>query len=298
MSIEISAKLVNTLRQRTSESIMDCKKALIETKGDVDAAIEYLRKKGQAKAAKKADRITAEGIIKIAKSGNAVAMIETNCETDFVARDENFTQFVDAVLESALATHCGDVAQLADKPLHAGEAVTVEEARKALVGKIGENVTLRRISLAEATSGETLGSYVHGGRIGVIVVMKGNADEELSKGIAMHIAASNPQVVNTSDVPAAFLEKEKEIFLAQAQGQGKPADIVEKMVQGRLVKLLEEVSLVGQPFVKDPSVRVGDLLKNAKAEVVSFVRYELGEGIEKKVDNFAEEVMAQVKGGS
>jgi len=297
MSTEISAKLVNELRQRTSESIMDCKKALVETKGDIESAIEHLRKKGQAKAAKKADRITAEGMVKVARQGDVAAIIEINCETDFVARDENFTGFAEAAVQSAITAHCHDIAQLADTPLVGGTG-TVEAARQSLIAKIGENVTLRRLYLADAAAGEVVGAYTHGGRIGVVVVIKGNVDEDFAKGIAMHIAASNPQVVNPSDIPAAFLEKEKEIFMAQAQGQGKPAEIVEKMVQGRISKLLDEVSLLGQPFVKDPSMKVGDLLKASKAEVVSFVRYELGEGIEKKVDNFAEEVMAQVKGGT
>ena len=291
MSTEIPAKLVNELRKRTSEAMMDCKKALIETKGDIEAAIEFLRKKGQAKAAKKADRVTAEGMIKVALHGNLAAMIDVNCETDFVARDENFKQFVDLAIETAINEHCHDVSELT-------AVVSLEDARKALVTKIGENITLRRLYMVHAHEGEVLGAYAHGGRIGVLVVLKGNVDQDFAKGIAMHIAASNPQVVNPSDVSAEFLAKEKEIFLAQAQGQGKPAEIVEKMVQGRIAKLLEEISLLGQPYVRDPNTKVGDVLKQAKAEVLSFVRFELGEGIEKKVDNFAEEVMAQVQGAS
>jgi elongation factor Ts len=293
MSTEITAKLVNELRQRTSEAMMDCKKALVETNGDIEAAVEYLRKKGQAKAVKKADRITAEGAVKVAQHGDLAAMIEVNCETDFVARDENFKQFVDLAIEAAIKEHCHDIAQLS-------AISAVEDARKALVAKIGENITLRRLYMVHAHPGEVFGTYVHSGRIGVVVVIKGNVSEDFAKGIAMHIAASNPQVVNPSDVSKEFLDKEKEIFMAQAQaqGQGKPAEIIEKMVQGRISKLLEEVSLLRQAYVRDPNQKVGDVLQKEKAEVVSFVRYELGEGIEKKVDNFVEEVMAQVQGGS
>lgn len=291
MSTEITAALVSQLRQRTGEAMMDCKKALVETKGDIEAAIEYLRKKGQGKAAKKADRITAEGAIKVLMQGNIAAMLEVNCETDFVARDENFVQFSNLAIETAVQEHCHDIEALS-------QVAALEEARKALIAKIGENITIRRLFMVHPHAGEVLGCYVHGGRIGVIVVIQGNVTADFAKGIAMHIAASNPQVVNPSDVSSEFLAKEREIFLAQAQGQGKPPEIVEKMVQGRISKLLEEISLLGQPFVRDPNQKVGDVLKAENAQVIGFVRFELGEGIEKKVENFAEEVMAQVKGGN
>lgn len=285
----ITAALVKELRERTGVAMMDCKKALVETDGDIEKAIEEMRKSGMAKAAKKAGRIAAEGAIVIASKGNKAAMIEINSETDFVARDSNFTEFTDKVANTALIEATSDVESLLAAKV---DGVTIEESRQVLVSKIGENINVRRVVLLEA---DTLGHYRHGDQIGVVVALEGG-NEELARDIAMHIAASKPEVVAPEDVSQESVEKEKEIFAAQALESGKPADIVEKMVSGRIKKFLNEVSLLGQPFVKDPETTVGQLVAKNGAKVIHFVRFEVGEGIEKKVDNFAEEVMAQAKG--
>lgn len=287
----ISANLVNELRQRTGAGLMDCKKALTESNGDLEKAIEAMRKAGQAKADKKADRTAAEGVVIVRSNDNGAVMLEINSETDFVARDENFTKFAEAVAELALAKQSNDITSLLQEKLSSEQ--TVEEARKALIAKIGENINVRRVVFIPKKSG-VLGTYVHGGRIGVIVHVENTTDATLAKDLAMHIAASNPQVVKPEDVPAELIAKEKAIYVAQAQETGKPAEIIEKMITSRVNKFLDEASLVGQAFVKDPNVKVGTLLKNAKAEVVVFKRFAVGEGIEKKTGNFAEEVMAQV----
>ncbi len=291
----ITAALVKELRERTGAGMMECKKALVETDGDIELAIENMRKSGQAKAAKKAGRIAAEGVIVIKASGDGkkVAMAEVNCETDFVAKDDNFLSFANAVVERVLDSDVADVEALNALPLHEGEDTTVEEARQALVSKIGENMSVRRFVRME-TDGQ-IASYRHGVRIGVLVEMSGG-DEELGRDLAMHIAASNPVCVEEKDVPADLLAKEKEIIEAQAKESGKPDNIIEKMVEGRLRKFLSEVTLVGQPFVKDPDTTVGKLLKSKGANVNRFVRFEVGEGIEKKQENFAEEVAAQMRG--
>ncbi len=291
----ITAALVKELRERTGAGMMECKKALVETDGDIELAIENMRKSGQAKAAKKAGRIAAEGVIVIKASddGKKVAMAEVNCETDFVAKDDNFLSFANAVVERVLDSDVADVEALSALPLHEGEDTTVEEARQALVSKIGENMSVRRFVRME-TDGQ-IASYRHGVRIGVLVEMNGG-DEELGRDLAMHIAASNPVCVEEKDVPADLLAKEKEIIEAQAKESGKPDNIIEKMVEGRLRKFLSEVTLVGQPFVKDPDTTVGKLLKSKGANVNQFVRFEVGEGIEKKQENFAEEVAAQMRG--
>lgn len=287
----ITAALVKELRDRTGAGMMECKKALVETNGDIELAIENMRKSGQAKAAKKAGRIAAEGII-LARSNNTNAVIlEVNSETDFVSRDESFLAFANAVADAALANATTSVDTLNAIDL---DGKTVEEARLALVSKIGENIQVRRVELI-ALNGANAASYIHGGRIGVIVSVNGG-DEALSNDIAMHVAASNPQVVNPEQVSEEVIAKEKEIFVAQAKESGKPDNIIEKMIGGRLKKFLGEISLTGQPFVKDPSTSVGDLLKSHGAEVNSFIRYEVGEGIEKKQEDFAAEVMAQVQG--
>ena len=287
----ITAALVKELRDRTGAGMMECKKALVETNGDIELAIENMRKSGQAKAAKKAGRIAAEGII-LARSNNTNAVIlEVNSETDFVSRDESFLAFANAVADAALANATTSVDALNAIDL---DGRTVEEARLALVSKIGENIQVRRVELI-ALNGANAASYIHGGRIGVIVSVNGG-DEALSNDIAMHVAASNPQVVNPEQVSEEVIAKEKEIFVAQAKESGKPDNIIEKMIGGRLKKFLGEISLTGQPFVKDPSTSVGDLLKSHGAEVNSFIRYEVGEGIEKKQEDFAAEVMAQVQG--
>lgn len=291
----ITASLVKELRERTGSGMMECKKALVETGGDIEAAIELMRKSGQAKAAKKAGRTAADGIIAISQneSGQAV-MVEVNCETDFVAKDDNFVSFVDAVAERALNGGAANVESLMEQPLHDGEDITVNQAREALISKIGENMNVRRFVRMQSENG-LLCSYRHGVRIGALVEIEGG-DDALGKDIAMHVAASNPVCVSEADVPADLIAKEREIFKTQALESGKPENIVDKIVDGRVRKYLAEITLLGQAFVKDPDMTVEKLLSNAGARVVAFHRYEVGEGIEKKEENFAEEVMAQVRG--
>ncbi len=291
----ITAALVKELRERTGAGMMECKKALVETDGDVELAIENMRKSGQAKAAKKAGRIAAEGVIVIQASddGKKVAMAEVNCETDFVAKDDNFLSFANAVAERVLNSDVADVDALNALPLHEGEETTVEEARQALVSKIGENMNVRRFVRLESDG--TIANYRHGVRIGVLVDLA-SGDADLGRDLAMHVAASNPVCVEEKDVPADLLAKEKEIISAQAKESGKPDNIIEKMVEGRIRKYLAEITLTGQPFVKDPDTTVGKLLESAGASVNQFIRFEVGEGIEKKQENFADEVMAQVRG--
>ncbi len=287
----ITAAMVKELRERTGAGMMDCKKALTEADGDMEAAIEAMRKSGAAKAVKKAGRIAAEGLVVIAASddGKTAAIVEVNSETDFVAKDENFVNFANAVADTVLSSGVTDVAELANTPMASGD--TVEAAREALVAKIGENIQVRRADLIKTD--DRLGSYRHGSRIGVITELKGG-DEALGKDISMHIAASRPVCVDESGVPADMLEKEKEIFTAQALESGKPPEIVEKMIGGRMKKFLKEITLLGQPFVKDPDQTIEKLLKANDAEVIRFVRFEVGEGIEKKKEDFAEEVKAQM----
>jgi elongation factor Ts len=294
--MEITAALVKELRERTGAGMMECKKALVEAQGDIEAAIEAMRKSGQAKAAKKAGRIAADGavVIKVAPDGKRAVMVEVNSETDFVAKDANFAQFADAVGEAALASAVADVEALAAQPLRAGETTTIAEAREALIAKIGENIQIRRLVRFENVQGQ-LHSYRHGVRIGVLVEMEGGTPE-LGKDIAMHVAASNPMCVSAEQVPAEALEKEKEIFRVQALESGKPAEVVDKIIGGRVRKYLEEVTLLGQAFVKDAETTVEKLLERAGAKVHRFARVEVGEGIEKKQENFADEVMAQVRG--
>jgi len=292
----ITAAMVKELRERTGAGMMDCKKALVEASGDIEAAIEAMRKSGQAKAAKKAGRIAAEGVvmIEIAPGAQQGVLVEINCETDFVAKDDNFASFAAAVARTALAPEASDAAVLAEMPLAGDSGITVNGAREALIAKIGENVQVRRLVRFDGVEGN-LYSYRHGQRIGVIVELIGG-DETLGRDLAMHIAASNPLCVSADQVPEETLEKEREIFRAQALDSGKPANIVEKMIEGRVRKFLEEVTLVGQAFVKDPDTTVEKLLKQAGAEVRRFARIEVGEGVEKRTENFAEEVMAQVRG--
>ncbi|HID44724.1 MAG TPA: elongation factor Ts [Chromatiaceae bacterium] len=291
----ITAALVKELRERTGAGMMECKKALVETDGDIELAIENMRKSGQAKAAKKAGRIAAEGVIVIQASedGRKVAMAEVNCETDFVAKDENFLSFANAVVERVLNSDVADVEALNALPLHEGEDTTVEEARQALVSKIGENMNVRRFVRMESDG--QIASYRHGVRIGVLVDLSGG-DADLGRDLAMHVAASNPVCVEEKDVPEELLAKEKEIITAQAKESGKPDNIIEKMVEGRIRKYLAEITLSGQAFVKDPDTTVGKLLDSANAVVNQFVRFEVGEGIEKKQENFADEVAAQMRG--
>lgn len=280
----VSAALVKELRERTGLGMMECKKALVEAQGDIEAAIEEMRKSGQAKAAKKAGRIAAEGIvaIKVADDARFGVLVEVNSETDFVARDDNFLDYVQKVVDAAFSRREADVSVLMDGDL--------EGARQALVQKIGENISVRRIAIVE---GGVIGFYVHGNnRIAVLTRLEGG-DTELARDIAMHVAAVNPQVVNKEDMSTELVAKEKEIFKAQAEQSGKPANIIEKMIEGRINKFLAESSLVEQPFVKDPDTTVGALVKKAGAIVTNFVRFEVGEGIEKEKVDFAAEVRAQ-----
>jgi elongation factor Ts len=292
----ITAALVKELRQRTGAGMMDCKKALDIANGDIQLAAEELRKSGRAKADKKASRIAAEGVILAAKSADQkhAVLMEINSETDFVARDENFIAFADAVINTVLSAKSDDVQVLAKLPLVNNSALTIDEARLALIAKVGENINIRRVAITQATT-ETIGIYLHGSRIGVLVELEGGTDE-LAKDIAMHIAANKPLVISPEEVSADLVAREKEIYLAQAASSGKPKEIIEKMVGGKLKKYLDEVSLLGQPFVKDAETTVGALLSKNRAKVISFARYEVGEGIEKQEEDFVEAVMAQVKG--
>lgn len=284
----VTAALVKELRDRTAAGMLDCKKALVETDGDIELAIENMRKSGQAKAAKKAGRIAAEGVILTKVADGIATMMELNCETDFVARDENFLAFGNSVLDLAAAEKISSVDALNELELNGEKIATV---RENLVAKIGENINVRRIITIE---GDNLGAYTHGARIGVVSALVGG-DAELAKDIAMHVAASNPQFVKPEDVAAEVVEKEKAIQIEIAMQSGKPAEIAEKMVVGRMKKFTGEISLTGQPFVKDPNTSVGDLLKSKSADVTTFIRFEVGEGIEKKEEDFAAEVQAQME---
>jgi elongation factor Ts len=291
--MQITASIVKELRERTGAGMMDCKKALEEAQGDIEAAIENMRKSGIAKAAKKAGRIAAEGQIVLRQQGGQAVILEINCETDFVGKDENFSKFANAVAETILANKPATIEQLNGLPLSGTSGQTVEAARAELVAKIGENISIRRFVLQ--TNKGVAGLYLHGVRIGVLVDMSGGS-AELARDIAMHIAASKPVCINADEVPQQLLDQEKAVFISQAQESGKPAEIIEKMVSGRISKFLKEITLLGQPFVKDPDITIEKLLKSSNAVVNSFVRYEVGEGLEKKTDNFVEEVMAQAKG--
>lgn len=287
--MEITAATVKELRERTGAGMMECKKALVENNGDIEAAIEAMRKAGQAKADKKSSRIASEGLIVVQQEGNSIAMTEINCETDFVSKGDDFITFCKNVAATALKSRPANLDALLAAPC-VGADKTVEEVRKDLIAKIGENMNVRRFTLIE--SDNNLGIYLHGTRIGILVEMAGGS-VSLAKDVAMHIAASRPICISPDQVPAELVAKEKEIYSAQAAESGKPANIVEKMVEGRLKKFLDEVALVGQPFVKDPDQTVGKLLQAASAKVIRFERFEVGEGIEKKVENFADEVMKQ-----
>ena len=289
----ITASMVKELRERTGVGMMDCKKALTEADGDIEKAIEAMRKSGMAKAAKKSGRVAAEGVISFLQAdGGTTVLVEVNCETDFVAKDENFLGFVNTVAAEIAANKPADVEALMAASV---DGQTLEETRQQLVSKIGENVNVRRF-ICEDMSG-SVGGYLHGGRIGVVVELNGG-DEALARDIAMHIAGTPtpPVCVNPDDIPQELLDKEKDIFMAQAAESGKPADIIEKMIGGKLNKYKKEVALVEQPFIKDPDQTIAQLLKSADASIANFYRFQVGEGIEKKEDNFVEEVMAQAKG--
>jgi elongation factor Ts len=290
--MSITASLVKELRERTGAGMMDCKKALVETDGDIEAAVELLRTKGQAKAEKKAGRIAAEGRVEIAVDADNqnVIVMEVNSETDFVAKDESFVAFARAAAELALNEKPADMdALLATQTPEGG---SLEDARKSLIAKIGENVSVRRFEAIKASG--HIGLYLHGDRIGVAVDVTGG-DAELRRDIAMHVAASAPVCIADKDVPSEQLERERRILTEQAEQEGKPAEIVAKMIEGRLRKYLAEITLVGQPFVKDPDITVGKLLEQKGATVNSFARIEVGAGIEKKQEDFAAEVEAQVR---
>ncbi|NOQ81309.1 MAG: elongation factor Ts [Methylophaga sp.] len=291
----ITAALVKELRERTGSGMMECKKALIASNGDIDAAIEAMRKSGLAKADKKSDRIAAEGIIAIETSadGKSAVMIEVNSETDFVTKSEDFMAFVSALASVVLEAQPADLdALMALKLNDAGESIDV--VRQALIAKIGENIQVRRFELMSNDEG-IIGSYRHGDRIGSMVNLTGG-DLVLAKDIAMHVAASRPQAISAADLPADLLEKERDIVATQAKDSGKPEAIIDKMVEGRMKKFVNEISLLGQSFVKDPDVTIEQLVKKSDATVNAFKLFEVGEGIEKAEDNFAEEVMAQARG--
>ena len=290
----ITAAEVKQLRERTGAGMMECKRALVETDGNLDAAVDLMRKSGLAKADKKAGRVAAEGLIAISRSddGKTAAIVEVNCETDFVAGGDDFTQFAGAVADAALSGSVGGLDELMSESIDGGP--TVEETRRHLIAKLGENITVRHLELL--SSDDRLGTYIHSGsRIGVLVAMSGGNDD-LARNIAMHVAATNPDYLGADDIPGDVLAKEKEILSEQARNEGKPEQIVAKMVEGRLRKYLAEVTLLGQNFVMDDDVTVGKLLEKDGATISGFARFEVGEGIEKKQENFVEEVMAQARG--
>ncbi len=285
---EISASLVKELRERTGAGMMECKKALVENNGDIEAAADWLRKTGLAKADKKSDRVAAEGRIAMAQADGKAVLAEINSETDFVAKDAGFLAFVYAVANAGL--DAGDIEVLKGSKLASGD--TVDQARTALVAKVGENVQVRRMARMDSTA-NTIGAYVHGGRIGVLVEVKGG-NPELARGLAMHIAAMNPPYISAANVPAEFVAREKEIAMAQVKDSGKPVEILEKMISGKVAKTVNEMCLTGQPYVLDTNQTVEAALKAAGgAQVLNFVRLAVGEGIEKKEDDFAAEVMKQ-----
>ncbi len=297
--MSVTAEAVRQLRERTGAGMMECKRALVEVGGDLDAAAELMRKQGLAKADKKAARIAAEGVIVIEKStdGRAAAMIEVNCETDFVAREQDFRGFATDLGRVAIAARTGSLEALLAAKLPSGE--TADERRRALISKIGENISVRRVVLVEAQG--QLGAYIHGTRIGALVALDGG-DAELARDLAMHVAASNPKYLSVAQVPADAVAKEREILTEQAKGdpknQGKPDHILAQIVEGKVRKALSEITLLGQPFVRDDKLTVEKLVNGAKAKITAFERYEVGAGIEKKQDDFVAEVMAQVKGAA
>ena len=289
----ITAALVKELRDRTGAGMMDCKKALVETNADLEAAIDLMRASGAAKAAKKAGRVASEGLVNVTISDDnkQAAILEVNSETDFVTKGSAFIDFVDSLGRLALKNKPESVESFLGQKLDSGE--TVDEARENIIAKIGENISVRRVQIITTETG-VLGAYKHGDRIAVLTVLK-SQDSALAKDVAMHIAASRPECVSEDQLSEELLEREKAIFIEQARESGKPDNIIEKMIVGRMKKFVNDVTLYGQPFVKDPDVTVGELVKSNNSEVESFVRYEVGEGIEKKEDNFVEEVMAQAQ---
>ncbi|MFW5423698.1 translation elongation factor Ts [Staphylococcus aureus] len=290
----ISAKLVKELREKTGAGMMDCKKALTETDGDIDKAIDYLREKGIAKAAKKADRIAAEGLVHVETKGNDAVIVEINSETDFVARNEGFQELVKEIANQVLDTKAETVEALMETTLPNGKSV--DERIKEAISTIGEKLSVRRFAIRTKTDNDAFGAYLHmGGRIGVLTVVEGSTDEEAARDVAMHIAAFNPKYVSSEQVSEEEINHEREVLKQQALNEGKPENIVEKMVEGRLRKYLQEICAVDQDFVKNPDVTVEAFLKTKGGKLVDFVRYEVGEGMEKREENFADEVKGQMK---
>ncbi|MFJ8063792.1 translation elongation factor Ts [Psychrobacillus sp. NPDC096426] len=291
----VTAQMVKELREKTGAGMMDCKKALVQTDGNLEAAIDFLREKGLSSAAKKADRVAAEGTTFIQIEGNKAVLLEMNAETDFVAKNEAFQQLVQQVASHLLATEPATVEEALASTIE--EGVTVENAISNAVAKIGEKITLRRFVVETKTDADAFGPYLHmGGRIGVLTVLEGSTDEQAAKDVAMHIAALNPAYISRDEVSADEVEHERKVLTEQALNEGKPENIVAKMVEGRLGKYFEEVCLLDQSFVKNPDQKVGVFVESTGGKLVSFTRYAVGEGIEKREDNFAEEVMSQVKG--
>ncbi|WP_373796993.1 translation elongation factor Ts [Jeotgalibaca porci] len=289
---QISAKLIKQLRDITGVGMMDAKRALVAVEGDMEAAVDYLRENGMAKAAKKADRIAAEGLANVSVDGNTAVVVEINAETDFVAKNDQFQGLVKSVTDLLAANKPADMEAALALPTEEG---TLNETIQTATTKIGEKISLRRFEIVEKTDSQSFGAYLHqGGRIAVLTVLEG-ADEETAKDIAMHVAAINPKYVTRDEVPAEVIEHEKKVLSEQALNEGKPANIVEKMIVGRLNKFLAEISLNDQPFVKDPDMTVAKFAEAKKGSVLSFVRFEVGEGLEKRQENFAEEVMSQIK---
>lgn len=290
----ISAKLVKELRKKTGAGMMDCKKALTETDGDIDKAIDYLREKGIAKAAKKADRIAAEGLVHVETKGNDAVIVEINSETDFVARNEGFQELVKEIANQVLDTKAETVEALMETTLPNGKSV--DERIKEAISTIGEKLSVRRFAIRTKTDNDAFGAYLHmGGRIGVLTVVEGSTDEEAARDVAMHIAAINPKYVSSEQVSEEEINHEREVLKQQALNEGKPENIVEKMVEGRLRKYLQEICAVDQDFVKNPDVTVEAFLKTKGGKLVDFVRYEVGEGMEKREENFVDEVKGQMK---
>ncbi len=292
----ITAAMVKELRERTGAGMMECKKALVEAEGNLEAAVEAMRISGLAKADKKAGRVAAEGVVALAVDGAKAAMVEVNCETDFVSKGDDFAAFAQAVADLALASGETDVAALSAMESAAYDGKTIELTRQEMIARIGENIQVRRAFVIESASG-AIGQYSHGGRIGVLVAVE-NGDADLGKDLAMHIAASRPSFVNNEDVDAETVERERRILMAEAADSGKPQEIIEKMVDGRIRKFFAEITLVGQPFVKDPEITVAKLLGDKGASVSGFMRFEVGEGIEKEEVDFATEVMQQAAASS
>ncbi len=290
----VTAQMVKDLRESTGAGMMDCKKALTETDGDMQKAVDWLREKGIAKAAKKTDRIAAEGLSFVQSSGNIAVLVEVNSETDFVSKNDSFKTLVASLAEHVIQNKPATVEEAMEQKMTSGE--TVQEYINAAIATIGEKLTFRRFSLVEKGDNDAFGGYLHlGGRIGVLTVLEGTTDADLAKDVAMHIAASNPKYVDRSAVTEEEIAHEREVLKQQALNEGKPANIVEKMVEGRLSKFFEDICVTEQSFIKDPDVKVGQHVKKHGGIIKSFIRYVVGEGIEKRQDNFAEEVMNQIK---